>query len=138
LTSSSRDRLSGILAAAALLAAVGAVLALFFVPMVTEETQSTSAGSSAVVTTHVTRPLIGVSRIVQVGVVAGAVLVVAVGVLIGRPPRSALFALGYVSLAFCVVSGLSIGVFFLPVPVLLLAAAVCASPHRPLPVVGTS
>jgi hypothetical protein len=37
----------------------------------------------------------------------------------------------YIAIVFCVITGFSIGLFFLPVPVLLLAAG--ATSPRPLP-----
>lgn len=117
------DRLSRRLTAGALLWVVAAALALFFVPMITEETQSTTAGSSAVTVTRVTRPLLETSGVVRTGAVAVAALVIVIGWRLGRPPRSTLFVLGYLSLAFCVVTGFSIGILFVPVPLLLLAAA---------------
>ena len=55
---------------------------------------------------------------------------VLVALWLGRPPRWALFVMGYLAIAFCFVTGFSIGLFFLPVPVLLLAAG-ATSPTRP-------
>jgi hypothetical protein len=127
----SHDHLSGFLAAGALLWVVGAVLALFFAPMIVRESASSSSGSSVVTVTRDTSPLIQVSGPARAAAVAVAAVAVIVGLRVGRPPRLALFVMAYLAIAFCVVTGFSIGLFFLPVPALLLAAGVTSPTHSP-------
>lgn len=127
------DRLSAGFAALALLWVVGAVLALFFVPMITEESSSSSAGSNVVTVTRETHPLIQSSGSAKVAAALVAALVVAVGWRLGRPPRLALLVMGYLATAFCVITGFSIGLFFFPVPFLLVAAGATSQPRSPRP-----
>ena len=129
--SAGTNRLSGVLAASALLWVFGAVLAMFFVPVIVQESTTSSSGSDVVTATRETAPLLQVSGQAQAAVVAVAALAVIVGFRMGRPPRSTLFVVAYIAIVFCVISGLSIGLFFLAVPVLLLAAG--ATSPRPLP-----
>lgn len=123
--------LSGVLVAAALLCVVGAVLAMFFLPVFVHESASSSSGSSLMTVTRDTSPLIQVSGTAGAGAVAVAAVAVIVGLRMGRPPRSFLFVMAYFAIAFCVIAGFSIGLFFLPVPVLLLAAGATSPTHSP-------
>lgn len=125
------DRVSAGAAALALLWVVAAVLALFFVPVITSESSTSETGSTAVVTTRETYPVIRSNGSVKAGAVAIGVLVLAVGWRLGRPPRSALLAMSYLTAAFCVITGFSIGVFFLPVPLLLVVAGLTSQPRAP-------
>ena len=118
-----RDRWSAALVAGALLWVVVAVLALFFVPMVAEGSLTESSGGGEPVWSRETRPLIDAGLGVEIAAVVVAVGVVALALRFGRPPRSVLFVLGYVSLGFCVISAASIGILFIPVPLLLLVSA---------------
>lgn len=122
-----RDRWSAALAAGAILWVAAVVLALFFVPMVTEESVTEPSGGGEPIWSRETRPLIDADLRVDVLAVGVAVVVVvsvvAVARRLGGPPRSMLFLLGFVSLAFCAVAVLSIGIFFLPVPLFLLVSA---------------
>jgi hypothetical protein len=122
------ERLSKVSAALALVWTVGAVLALFFVPMVRSETSSSSntAGSDVVTVTRDSRPPIDASGPVKVAATVVAGLVLAAGWRAGRPPRTVLLVLGWSTMVFVIVTGFSIGLFFLPVPVLLLSAAALA------------
>jgi hypothetical protein len=126
------DRLSAASAALALMWTIGAILALFFVPMVASESASSTAGSDVVVVTRQTRPLIQVRSPVKVAAMVVAGLVLAAGFRAGRPPRSVLLVLGWSTMVLVVVSGFSIGFFFLPVPLLLLVAGMTAPAPMPL------
>ncbi len=59
--SAGTNRLSGVLAASALLWVFGAVLAMFFVPVIVQESTTSSSGSDVVTATRETAPLLQVS-----------------------------------------------------------------------------
>jgi hypothetical protein len=106
---------------------IGVVVSLFVVPMVAEESSTATSGTDAVIVSRTTRPLLSASGTAVVALVAAAVLA-SVGLALwarraGRIPRRTVLATGGLSAAFCFVAGFSIGPFFLPVPLLLLAAA---------------
>lgn len=125
----STSSLSSKFAAGALLWVVLAVLALFFVPMVTEETVAGIGTSEVVTVTKHVHPLIDEGWVVRTSAVAVAAALLGVGLKLGRPSRRVLFVLAYVSLAFCFVTGFSIGLLFVPVPLLLFASAATAEPN---------
>ncbi len=114
-------RVADVAALVALVWVVGAVLALFFVPMVSTQSVTAEVGSEEVVTSE-SHPLIDVGLPARILAVVVGVGVVAAAVRAGRPRRSVLCAIGVLSLVFVVLTGFSIGLLFLPVPPLLLLA----------------
>ncbi len=125
------ERRANALGALALLWAECAVLALFFVPMGASESVSSTSDASTVVIRRSTTPLITSSAAGKVLAVAVAIGVFLLGLRLGRPPRWVLVAAASLSMVFCLLAMLSIGVYLLPVPLLLLAAAATAPPEGP-------
>lgn len=127
------SRMPRLLVAAAVLWVVAAAVSLFFLPVVVEETHTISSGSDAATVTRSTRPLLSADPWVEAVVLAVGVAA-AVGTILwsrrqGSLPRPALMVAGWVTFVFCLVTGFSIGLFFIPVPLLLFAAASTTPPH---------
>lgn len=112
---------------------VAVAVALLFVPTRTEETDTSTSRSDVVTVSRTTRPTFSVAPAIELAAVAMAVLATVALVLWARRPggipRRAVLVAGGVSAAFCLVSGFSIGMFLLPVPILFVVSAAIA-PHR--------
>lgn len=120
------------LVAASVLWVVAAALSLFFLPVVVEETHTISSGSDMATVTRSTRPLFSADPWVE-AVVLAVGSAAAVGTILwarrqGALPRPALVIAGWVTFVFCLITGFSIGIFFIPAPLLLFAAAATTPP----------
>lgn len=127
-------RLPRVLTAVAGVWVIGVVASSVFVPVRNESTYTITSGSDVVAVSESTSPLISAELPVKVAVAATAVLATTVLVMWarrpGRFPRNAVLVAGWVSAVFCFLTGFSIGLFFLPVPPLLFAAAAWTPPKE--------
>lgn len=142
MTSRQRSGDGTLLAAAALLWTVGNGLAFLVVPVVTSESAgastSTSGVSSEVATTATQQTLLQSEGPSVLIVLLIPVAIALVGALAkGRWRKRLRRSAGVVLLVACLIGSASIGIFYLPAPVLLIAAAIRTPPppsRHPTPV----
>jgi 4-amino-4-deoxy-L-arabinose transferase-like glycosyltransferase len=134
------ERTTAVLAYAALGWTVLAAAALAVAPLVTTESMGATSGSGTVVrVTETTSSTVTHDSLVESeGAGVLVVLLVPVAVALvgaiarGRAARHVRIGTGCVLLVLCVLGAMSIGVFYLPAPILLLVAGVKSPGNAPL------